>query len=1103
LGLGLLQPAEAGSLVIPTHVAKRPAGDLLYRDPATGKVTPIDSDEALQLSRSHDISRLDPMPNDVWSPSALPVSDEERWSYPPEGTVLTYQASMPRLAGVYRANLDLENGDSFHMIASRQSHSALIRAGLLRKMGYAIQSPKYYSQLRVRFGSIAARDEFLFLMADDTLVKESYGREQYLKVLKDRWLGDFQETDLELVIRDVVLQPARVEIPPFQWATVKADQLLDRRALRGLIVPFVLCAVPESINRYGGEIAKVMGNYISLLFPMGGIGFDYNMRFREVTQDDVRWGLRKLGTLERKDWKEIVALAHFPTEVDALVLEKIIELRNHLIAVFGLSGDFPALPYDLKITLGSVKKGKLTQARFPGYANHFSQGDAPSPLRLDDMLRFFQAEFEYGVGLDKLTDWLNKKIPGKRPKDAIEKHRDELERNIRRHRQLHGCDQFPGAYCPPYAIPLRAWGGKLAGLSISATRNVITGGYYGNQAPVQLVDSVGVELNLGYFLAVDGMPKLNPGLNGNVIYRRDYVHVRPVQSIQAALKEDPESLIIPHDLRSLANLLKFAADEKDQKKMNEQLMHNNQELLKNFAKGETFIVNDVVGASLGGHLNIPILDVLGAVDSNLPHASIGMYAGKSLVTVQKTYITREDVGDNANYVVYLSDIDTRSRDTVFDVNFWINLLRVSHSKKSGGASTRVYPLTVQRFYLPKDFKPEPFKKVSTALAEILRSNSTSALDALFSPITLDHEFKSKINRKTVLYSKADKLEEKHRLRVRPQMDEDNPNDPRVPENRQFERTLYAERLLRRTGQNYYGLFSSILEKLTGGWAPKSNRDGENPAYTFLGRGKWSSVSTEIELTEGFDQTPVSYLENYWVGWKISKGHLFEILDRIEETLKGMPMNVPPVRREVFNNMTALFLYEVRSTLTIQPEAVKKIRDLLLKENEKTSLQRLISMWGAKNYEAYKTRVQQTEKRAFPSGLNQTLEVYRGLEGVYEYVPDWIGKVLDLRKEYVRLKGKGGAEDKEAEVHRTNRLLDSYAANLGMKQLLELIGPENFFFVLKVSGFRTDDQLKDSDYLSNTVGTPNSDRGPGGFSEILAATRISEYVLKGKFFNEGF
>jgi hypothetical protein len=88
--------------------------------------------------------------------------------------------------------------------------------------------------------------------------------------------------------------------------------------------------VVESVNIFSYELGKVLNESVLLTYS-------YAERFSEATYQDASWIARKIAAFSRKDLEEIIQAGNFPPDVAALVTEKVISRRNHLVEVFNIS----------------------------------------------------------------------------------------------------------------------------------------------------------------------------------------------------------------------------------------------------------------------------------------------------------------------------------------------------------------------------------------------------------------------------------------------------------------------------------------------------------------------------------------------------------------------------------------------------------------------------------------------------------------------------------------------------------------------------------------------------------------------------------------------
>ena len=190
--------------------------------------------------------------------------------------------------------------------------------------------------------------------------------------------AEIAKNNLTMIFQDVVLEPAIIEVPQMHWGIFEQDSTVDtlqsRRSLRALLVPLTLLDIPQSANMYSFEAAKIYNQ---------GINFsreNANLFNNETSIGDVRWISRKISNLTRADWTSIIQAAHYPPDVEALLIEKTIGRVDQFLGILGMKS-FKAIAYNEYISIGKVVKGKETQEFYDGYVPRFTYGDPENPLR--------------------------------------------------------------------------------------------------------------------------------------------------------------------------------------------------------------------------------------------------------------------------------------------------------------------------------------------------------------------------------------------------------------------------------------------------------------------------------------------------------------------------------------------------------------------------------------------------------------------------------------------------------------------------------------------------------------------------------------------------
>jgi len=1037
--------SQAASLPLSTKEIGAPAIDLSYEG------NPLDRDDALDLSaKGVDLSRLQPLPSDVWQDQKWSAYDDTDLGYPADNAVVEFDAQLPGSNGIARGRILVGQGEQarpFQLLLSLGQHAALAKNALLRKIGYPIPSPRHYSSLRVKFRDTKERDDFLDKVSDATLTARA------------RWVRKSEESFPEVTFQDVVLEPAQIEIPMYHWGVVPSGHLKGRRVLRALIVPFVLLDINESANLFSWEMGKFLSEAVLLTHP-------YAQNFGEATYDDARWIARRISRLTRQDWEEILRAGRYPEDITALLTEKAVARRNHMVQLFDLSMDHGldtrVLPYNNKINNGHVQWGKATKAEYDGYALRFTYGDPKSPLRFGEISRYLVIQ-GINAGLTKLSEMANKYLTIQGPDQVARNHGEKVFRDAIKHYQ-----QNPNT---PYSAPVGVWGGPIAGFNVQVSRNVVTGTYFGSDSKVQLVDSIGVGATVGYFMGMDGVPAIIPTAMGNVSVQRNYLHVRPVTDMKSALKTDWKTIFVPGFMHKATKVLFKEGDS-------ENLAESFKEFLDSLKEGEMFVVTDsaAIGARAQVTIPIPILLQPGLTQFN-PSFGVGGSAQPQLL--RRTTFLR--TGDGVQ--IYLQRVEQLALDVEFNFNWWINLFQMGQTNKWGDAYTQAYLLDKE----PKDDAER--RKMMISIRALLRDNNSEILEENFSPYTLAHKIDATIQRLKLLWKKWYGVEESHRVVVAP---------PGYPDKK---RILFSHRMVSTRGDDYSDFFNGILRAAVPGVNVNLGPPGgTNPANSFLGKAFWRSVRSEAEITPGEEGAVSTALEYHWAGWRMSHDQLTRLVDTLEKRMAPLTLGKPLVRKDEFATTKSLQMYEIITTLMIYNEGLARLgRSIFAPGGVVPLVKRMVSLEGFDKVNAWCG----SPLRYAANSLFGTNE-YKVTEGKSTYkfscLKPWMGKVLKLRE---KLMGEDWPRNAEDQIKWNTKLVSMLEKEVALPMLLDWIGRDQFFFQARITGFRTHDENGDSEYISDSIGSFSEQQGGGVFRDFSAKYRIMSNELYARYLSEGF
>lgn len=1072
-----LSSAQAGSIVIPLYETDAPAVDLLYNGKA------IDRDQAIDLSRQGiDISLLNPSENDAWSSKPVQILPENILQDRQEVQFEQYLTSANQL---FRSQV-LMSGEGmiqrYQLMMSLNSHASMARAALLRKLGYPVPLPKHFLKLTVKFNSSKQKEDFLNHLSDTTLTA------------RKRWI--VSESDAAVTLKDVVLEPAEINIPMYHWGIIPASHLKGRRALRALLLPLVFLEIQESVNLYAWEVGKVLNRSLFLSHP-------YAESFSEATYEDLKWIARKIAHLSRTDFSEILKSAHYPTDIEKLLLEKVIARRNQLIEMLALENEMGTnakLSYNNKITEGNIYRGKLSpDSDYPDYALRFTYGDPKSPLRKSEIARYFAVQ-GFSAAIGAILQKVNTFLQINSPNEITQKHLQDVQDEFIKHYNNHPND--------PFQQSLKTWGGFSGGFNVQASRNVMTGTYYGSDSRVQLVDNLSVSASVGYFMGLDGVPLTVPLATGNLSVIRNYIHIRPILDIKTALKTNWAQLYVPSFMMKITSMLKTDKEGDDAKN---DLSEKLKKVLDELKDGEMLIVTDSLALGVQGKITVPLPVLMNPALVQF-NPTLGVTVGSQPTVLKRTTFTRTSEGIQ----VYLQNAATVNAEIAFDFNWWINLVRWSHSNKIGMDTTRAFIIDKE----PEDINER--YRLAIAIRALLTSNDSELFEENYDSFSLKHFLKSAVNRLGFLWWRKNTLEETHQVRISPQA-----KDSEVASEAET-RTLYRTRSVTTLGTDPVGTLNEALTTVTGGIVPTivSSRD-INPANAFLGSSRWTAVATEAEITEHQEKPSVTTVEHHWGGWKLSQGKLLSILSNMEKEMADLEnRNLLPqssasshhlIRKDEFQSTTQLQMYDILSTLILYPKAIEKLTAPLLErdgfvdlvtgliEREGVSRQ---AAWCRKSYRVVANKLFR---------INSVSEISDDhVKTRFKCVKPWIGKVVKLRQERLFSKNRQGGVNApvdemnaKSQVHWTQRLVQTLESAMPLYKLLGWIGFDpseteaKYFYQIKVSGFRKNDENGDTEYLSDSVGYFDAEKGAGAFRDFSSKYGITQNEIYARYLSDGF
>jgi hypothetical protein len=1037
---------------------------------------PIDRDRIIDLIRKgEDTSVFQPQLSDLFVNTPLQAvshgaefPDADALSVSPLEFISSIEADHLTQARVTESS---GRKREYRLSVTYDLNAALARNALLRKLGYAIPSPRYYSKLPIRFKDADTRDGFLSRIAR----------------MRDpsRWLNggksEYDQKSLTITLINVALEPSLIgSIPPLHWGIFKPEVIQSRRSLRALLVPLTLLEIDESANMFSFEPAKIEND--QLVFSRV-----YANSFKnETTIGDARWIGRRIATLTRKDWQEIIQAGQYPDDIEALLLEKTIGRVQQLLRLLGLPEN-PELSYDPEISIGAVILGKATQTDYPGYPHYFAYGDPLNPLRLAEIIRYFTVEgISSGIKLclDQMNQWLQ--VRGQ--DHYIDQHTAKLQQDILNHIQKN-----PNQ---PYIQPVSAFGGPIAGGSITAGRSVIAGTYFGSESPVQLIDTLSASARVGAFVGISGIRNLGIGFTPNVNYTRSYVHVRPIADMKTALKTNWLNVAVPYQMAKLSNHL-LQKDGEDSAAAIDRFLNE-------LKPGEMIIVMD--GFTLGNNTmaGIPLGAALGLgpLASNISE-TININQQYAILSRTTLYKSKDGLQ------VYLTGIHSKTHDISADTQFFVKLFNLSGLKTKGTART-------QAFILPESFNTEnertDFQK---SIRQLLRTNQSDQLEANFRSYRLDHESRGGRSRIKIGPWQWTRREILNRHSITPPRTDDSGFDPTA-----YRRTVIQGQINRIRGSDAYGFFGGILNQFFRFINLGGSGRGDDPSTNFFGKSRTLVVSTELETTAHRKNNTLVRIQETHSGWSLRKQRLLKLIRAISDRVPGFIPNGGLIDEDSFTQTRKVQSYQLMWNLAIYEPGLDRLFDLLDSSRSSTAVatEKMIQLMGQNEF------LQFCKSNGIKPGISSTdldwdrldlsaVETINGKTSYVSCITPWMRTIYDLRH---RLSKKSGIfhsdihqEDlAKIKVESVNEAILKLERDLDLSLLIKLVGVENTYFQVSVVGYRKgDERAQDeegrSTYFSNTIGAVNTTIRNGPLDDIGNSSSILQHELSARYLSDGY
>ena len=893
---------EDVSVLIPLEFRHTASGGLVYQGV---EITP---EKAVNLQRQGvDISRLDPREGtDIWQnkigqplASDVLLLDPQR-----EVEFLNTITDLPgTIEFTVQQNDSLGASQIYVVRVSRKIHNILLRKALLRKIGYIIPPSQHFRQLKVRFGENdpQKRNQFLkqviwqnlsanparwisnFYKIQKVQVENMAGelveQEQYLflpsGVKRDhpqaKTLAQVNPQEMLLEFQDVLVYPlTNNHVLDLSLGFLPSSVNQNLRLLNSAVVANALTDIPESINKFSWHLGRIKDNFLVLPYEEYS---SYSEQYHP-NYDDTLWILRRMAQLEREDFVEIVQSANYPDEITSVVQEKLIARRNHLVKILNL--EFTELTHKDPSQLNSehVVKGVVNKNFWTGYGSRFAHSQMDSPLSGTEVFAFFKSKMLSGL-LSHLVDKANEAL--RFTKTSHEWNQRQIQQARKNFINFLKTGELQ-------KTPFGIWTTPTLNGHLTFSREVVTGAYQGpkndkDQANnmIHLADTFGFSVDAGMLGFLEGLPRNQlANLEGNLFFSRNYTHLKPLRSFKQSLQEPLKHIFVNFYQKDTAQFLEKLED-----------------FTKHFQVGESLIVTDTIGGSVGASVHYGPFNNL----------ELQAQLSDSQVVISRLHIYR---ADKNTIHVYKDHGNLNSLRLFLGLKSFIPIIGLSFDINNGQAKTLFYRLDITADKSINPFLEDHLRN----LKNILLSGSLEMFQK--PPVIIKHNFHEDRFGLNLLFLRHTNLSYRDHLTM----------IHSSGETAEFLRGFLGWR----NGQHWQGLgvdvANALIKELWGKDIILHMTDNGNPGDSLKGRSKDRQTYLDSYIKDGTLVESFIQVRHRWKGWEISANEANEIIAEINSWFNHDLF--PP---QVLANTQRLLLYIINLNIFIYEPAIEHLLEV--------------------------------------------------------------------------------------------------------------------------------------------------------------------------------
>jgi len=1031
-----------------TRVSIKPnnpaANDLVFNESL------ISSKEAKVLSKTMDLSLLNPKDNGIWTHEKKDILES---SIKP-AQVVEFKGHLTSI-NLFRFSAVSSDGELRTYYLDKYLHTTILRKNFLTKLGYIFPEMRHQKKLLVNFSSTKEKDSFVKKMQLDTQAASS------------RWIQN--ETPKSLTLRDLAqieltgkdLPNVLMGVPP-QDPDDPSRGVLRSRTQRAVVLAYSLLDLKESANKFHWHVCRQSDGSIELPHF-----YEFN-NFQSTDYSDLRWIGRKIKSLERSDILEIVEKTAMPLAVKGIVYHKLLSRIQSLLKCIDLLDKKTEQKFAFKEKPSSAPyliKGKIIKEKWydQGYATNFASEVQSGPF---SETKWYLFALGQSLAIDNIIGLFNKQLQAFDPSEArVKKIQEVLEFNR---------DQFVASGDRKFLteFPISAWKSPVLGGDLIVSRDVVVGNYLGTDNLVQVADTFGFAIKPGIITGLEFLENVdNTIFRGGVNYVKTWTHIKPLTSIKTVFEESYKNIVVPLFKKDISKILDKVKLLNDQEPLDELTSRLNEsdatetqelskkiedkqdeinELFKEFSSklgtGESLLITQRIIPYLAAQTVIPLGPSNFSLKVGLQSEHIGL---------RRTQIYRKDAStiqiyeDKGNGFGFTFSLELKNKIPIF---------RFEREKRKGDFGIKLYTLNLNTRL---DENPNIYQNLQV-LNDVVKSNNTEVLEEVAPPIKVQASYTDKYNRTSILFWK------RQRFRGFTNYSIDTPSGLKG------EFCTYYDSI--NNGFNYESFLKEVVnfelsersDNLS--WA---NNLWQNPDQTILGARKIKEISYEAQIKDKKIHREFLDFEVGYAGWSKSEKKIIKAVEKINNSFSKNLFDVKSLKEigthQLYDISAHIFLYDkgIKNLKKITPDVLKRMA-LPLEKESFSRCQKFMT-----------ERTLMDGKKIPTCGL--------------------LSKAIKIKKKCDALENNPSNIEKISKCY--PNFFKALFEDLEIDSLLTLIGRENTFIQGTIDGFRTNSEVLRETIYSNSFGQKHLKYPYGILNNIQRIIGLNNGEFTGQWLRE--